>query len=211
MKLQLKDSQKETLEKFLTPNVEAIIQSELDTYKTTGPKSQNPRVYIFSTFSVGIAELKSSNSLTKHVIQMAIDQFQDTEMTRLPEEHMEHYERAGNRSHITAILVFGVASALTMTREEAEEKGIATSIINGEASVHEIIEKFAHLAKDVLTIQYTSPFHDYIRTYQFIEHDGEVLDIPLLKELDIREELTHAKEGEIGGDMLTLSDLLQVE
>lgn len=211
--------QKKYLEEFLEKNVRAIIDAEIQTYKDTPYSSHAPRVYIFTTYTmgiIGVSDLNEQNDIQNTLMEI-IQEYKCNEDFRLRDDP-EIYEkyRLGDGSHVTALLCFIPSTTININfneleklpielREKAKNKTINPSDLVGEDGIFK--EEYKYLIGDVITMHYSSFYTQKGYIYRVIHHNDEVLDMPL------QVAFGQGSEGHIEGnpDVLGLNNLIEIE
>jgi hypothetical protein len=101
-KRKLDDDTRQLLQEFLIANTDAIIDAELQTYKETNVSEHTGRMYIFTTFTMGLAQInaKPDNMSSFEFMRHVVNQFKRNEKERLDDEARMMYDVNG--SNITA-------------------------------------------------------------------------------------------------------------
>jgi hypothetical protein len=190
-KLKLHPTDKERLTDFLTKNTLAIRNAELQTYRETPVSTHGARVYIFTTHTMGIADLQIGSEEGIHrVIPQMLAEFKANErvtMTKQDDdtESVKHYMRLGG-SKVTALLFFLPSMALKIQIDKVHElpqvlqdkfnnDTLSPSYIREDV---ELNKTYGHLVEDVLNVHYISYYADEGRIYKIVSHNDEVIDMP---------------------------------
>ncbi len=211
-KKKLETEQAEKLKAFLEKNVDSIVEAEVKTFRETDVSTHNPRVYIVTTMTIGLAGLNIPQGKSPdRVIKEVVEDYKTKERQNLTEEMVELYDMYG--SHVAAILSFLPGNMFTGNLENAskEEQDIMDKISDGRVRIEDIrinpeYSQFKHLISDVINIQINTFYSDKMLVYKVIEHNDEVLDMPLVHEIDFRD-----KDSGSGGAMRNVSKLIEVE
>jgi hypothetical protein len=212
-KKKLDSETKEKLKAFLERNVEAIIEAEIKTFKETEVSTHSPRVYIVTTLTMGLAGLNiNSGRRPDEIIKSVVADYKLKERFNIPEDMIEIYNEHG--SQVAAILSFLPGLMFTGSMEDSappDEQMLIKQLTNGTIRIEEVKSSpkyvhYRHLVSDVINVQVNTPFEDRMFVYKVIEHNDEVLDMPLFHTLDFRN-----KEEKNTGNMTNIKNLIEVE
>jgi hypothetical protein len=206
MKKKLNDTQRTGLRKFLETSKEAVIEAELNTYRETNVSDHTPRLYIFTTFTMGIAELRPRGAGDMYnSIADAIRQFKQQELGALDGEAKELHISHG--SFVVGLLSFFPGRMLNVNDEYLKtlDPEVQTKVKNGKMSP----SKFASIygkdkIEDVINIQFNSFYENEMQLYKVIEHNDEVLDMTFITTENL-------DKGTNGGSMIKVKELIEVE
>lgn len=216
MKKKFENNIRESIQAFLEKNCNAIIEAEVQTYKDTPVSTHSARVYIFTTHTMGIADISVSNNTIDELLDHVIKEFKISEYEKIRENEdlMQNYKFLGG-SFITGLILFLPSNGLEVNinrldelpielREKARTQSISVSDIIKD---NRFKDKYRHLVQDVLSVHFVSFYCDRGKLFRIVTHNDEVLDMPLMTQFGY--EGDEAKLGKC--NLSDLSKLIEVE
>lgn len=218
MKKKLGDQSKAELKEFLDKNTAAIINAEIETYREMPISTHTSRMYVFTTLSMGVADIMSFNPEEVDLsLREVVREFKVHEKMKIREieEAYEAYQKMGG-SYVSALVCFMPSKALHVDLknleqlpEDLREKAKDKTISPDDILDHEKYKDYHHLVDHVLTVNYTSFYTTRGTVYKMIGHNDEVIDMPVY--FQFGENSTIAPEKEEGGLTPILQRLIEIE
>jgi hypothetical protein len=212
-KRKLDDDTRQLLQEFLIANTDAIIDAELQTYKETNVSEHTGRMYIFTTFTMGLAQInaKPDNMSSFEFMRHVVNQFKRNEKERLDDEARMMYDVNG--SNITAILTFLPSRMFKIPKAKMDEidPDFLRKLQSGELDLGELklrgdFDKYKEFVHDVISVQYHSFYKNGLTVYRVVEHNDVIIDLPVVETLDFDK-----GPEDNGGDLLKMRTLIEVE
>ena len=210
----LEGDAKEHLKNFLEKNREAIITAETETYKEGGA-DQPVRVYMFTPYSMAIAQANGSPNPFE-LISKIVEDFKQQEPSKMGEDQLPFFEEYG--SQIVAILAFLPSTMVKIHKDDLSglPMELMLKIMSGKLrnedfeAYPDFKERFKKFySPNILNAHFTSFYKNESRIFNIIEHNQEVLDMPLVEVLDYDE--IERKGEKINGNLFRLKELIEVE
>lgn len=203
-KKKLTSEGKERLKKFLEHKKDAIIEAELATYKEIPVSEHSSRVYAFSTLTMSIIQINSSD--IEGTIREALNMYKSDEYEKLDDERRMVYNLAGG-SQIVALLAFLPAKAVIVDGKKEDQKEMYEMLkdITLDDMTPEKFEELGIKLKNTITVHYCSFYTNNHKIYEMVVHNDEILDLFFTHEVDLN------KEGMKAMSSFNLSNFIEVE
>lgn len=197
-KLKLNTEQKAGIRLFLQTNVKAIIEAEIKTYTETPLDEHNPRIYFFTTFSMGMGEFTKKH-MEQHsferLLRHSIAEFRKGEEERImSEDDIERKLKLSSvgQSHLVGVLLFLPSQMVNLPKDEFEKydpEFIKMIETNSKVNINDVRNFkdgiYKHIINESLVVQYTAYEHNELITHKVHSFDNEVFEIEYADIIDL--------------------------